>query len=246
MQQAQPVIHTRGDEVIKLNGAIARWPRPPTTSPSSPLVYVVMRRQAGTSSSWRQISQVRALHPSVCLCILCDVTMLIATRPEMLYHYVASYMDIICSMSMHWRNVLLEVFSFPATFNCFVCVFVCEYGLVKIVQFLDCSTLLQTVDLTTRLPAAEGTNLGSATIRVLVVDPEGLVTIYSPVSHSESDSPAVTLGSDVRSKVISKVMAGHRKKINTEVTPTTTKSPSAVSRQCNKTPDLPHITYPCI
>lgn len=137
MQQTQPVIHTRGDEVIKLNGAVARWPRPPTTSPSSPLVYVVMRRQAGTSSSWRQISQ--------------------------------------------------------------------------------------TVDLTARLPAAESSNLGSATIRVLVVDPEGLVTIYSPVSLSETVSPAVTIGSDVSSKV----MAGHRKKINTEVTPSTTKSPTA-------------------
>jgi len=87
----------------------------------------------------------------------------------------------------------------------------------------------QTVDLTARLPAAESSNLKSATIRVLVVDPEGLVTIYSPVSPIQSVAPAVTLGSDVSSKVISKVMAGHRKKINTEVAPTTTKSPSAVS-----------------
>ncbi|XP_069673777.1 uncharacterized protein [Periplaneta americana] len=141
VQQTQPVIHTRGEEVIKLNGAVARWPRPPTTSPSSPLVYVVMRRQAGTSSSWRQITQ--------------------------------------------------------------------------------------TVDLTTRLPSAEGAKLGPATIRVLVVDPEGLVTIYSPVSPSGSLSPSVvTIGNDVNSKVISKVMAGHRKKINTEVAPTTTKSPT--------------------
>lgn len=108
---------------------------------------------------------------------------------------------------------------------------VCECGLVKIVRRVDCPALLQTVDLTSRLPAAESSNLGSATIRVLVVDPEGLVTIYSPMSPSESVSPAVTIGSDVRSKVISKVMAGHRKKINTEVTPTTTKSPTAVSRQ---------------
>ncbi|PSN43868.1 hypothetical protein C0J52_25863, partial [Blattella germanica] len=137
VQQTQPVIHTRGEEVIKLNGAVARWPRPPTTSPSSPLVYVVMRRQPSTSSSWRQITQ--------------------------------------------------------------------------------------TVDLTARLPA-DSANLGPATIRVLVVDPEGLVTIYSPVSPSNSASaPSVTIGSDV----ISKVMAGHRKKINTEVTPTTTKSPTA-------------------
>jgi hypothetical protein len=106
----------------------------------------------------------------------------------------------------------------------------------KIVQFFYCPTLRQTMDLTARLPAAEGSNLGSASIRVLVVDPEGLVTIYSPVSPSESVSPAVTLGSDVRSKVISKVMAGHRKKINTEVTPTTTKSPTAVSRQWSEAP----------
>jgi hypothetical protein len=87
----------------------------------------------------------------------------------------------------------------------------------------------QTVDLTARLPAAESSNLKSATIRVLVVDPEGLVTIYSPVSHIQSLAPAVILGSDVSNRVISKVMAGHRKKINTEVAPTTTKSPSAVS-----------------
>lgn len=86
--------------------------------------------------------------------------------------------------------------------------------------------LLQTVELTVRLPAADSSNLGSATIRVLVVDPEGLVTIYSPVLPSESASPT---GSDV----ISKVMAGHRKKINTEVTPTSTKSPAAVSRVLN-------------
>jgi hypothetical protein len=87
----------------------------------------------------------------------------------------------------------------------------------------------QTVDLTARLPGTESSNLKSATIRVLVVDPEGLVTIYSPVSPIQSVAPAVTLGSDVSNKVISKVMAGHRKKINTEVAPTTTKSPSAVS-----------------
>ena len=61
------------------------------------------------------------------------------------------------------------------------------------------------------------------------MDPEGLVTIYSPVSPIQSVAPAVTIGSDVSSKVISKVMAGHRKKINTEVAPTTTKSPTAVS-----------------
>jgi hypothetical protein len=100
----------------------------------------------------------------------------------------------------------------------------------------------QTVDLTARLPAAESTNLKSATIRVLVVDPEGLVTIYSPVSPIQSAAPAVTLGSDVSSKVISKVMAGHRKKINTEVTPTTTKSPSAVSTHSIAAPYLSVLT----
>jgi hypothetical protein len=129
------------------------------------------------------------------------------------------------------KSFLLELFSLVC-----LCVSVDSF---KIAQFLDCPTcptLLQTVDLTARLPAAESSNLGSATIRVLVVDPEGLVTIYSPVSPSESVSPAVTLGSDVRSKVISKVMAGHRKKINTEVTPTTTKSPTAVSRQWSEAP----------
>jgi hypothetical protein len=115
---------------------------------------------------------------------------------------------------------------------------------LKLSPRLDYPALLQTVDLTARLPAAESSNLGSATIRVLVVDPEGLVTIYSPVSPSESVSPAVTIGSDVRSKVISKVMAGHRKKINTEVIPTTTKSPTAVSRQFNATPPLaPHNLF---
>ena len=92
------------------------------------------------------------------------------------------------------------------------------------------------MDLTARLPAADGSDLKSATIRVLVVDPEGLVTIYSPVSLSESVSPAVTIGSDVSNKVISKVMAGHRKKINTEVTPTTTRAPTAVSRECKVAP----------
>jgi hypothetical protein len=112
-----------------------------------------------------------------------------------------------------------------------MCVWVSECGLVKIARRVDCPALPQTVDLTARLPAAESSNLGSATIRVLVVDPEGLVTIYSPMSPSESVSSAVTIGSDIRSKVISKVMAGHRRKINTEVTPTTTKSPTAVSRQ---------------
>jgi hypothetical protein len=91
----------------------------------------------------------------------------------------------------------------------------------------------QTVDLTARLPATDSSDLKSATIRVLVVDPEGLVTIYSPVSPIQSVAPAVTLGSDVSSKFISKVMAGHRKKINTEVAPTSTKSPSAVSTPQN-------------
>jgi hypothetical protein len=107
----------------------------------------------------------------------------------------------------------------------------------------DSALCLQTVDLTARLPAAESSNLKSATIRVLVVDPEGLVTIYSPVSPIQSVAPAVTLGSDVSSKVISKVMAGHRKKINTEVAPTTTKSPSAVSTHSIVAPYLPRCLY---
>ena len=92
------------------------------------------------------------------------------------------------------------------------------------------------MDLTTRLPAADSSNLKSATIRVLVVDPEGLVTIYSPVSPFQSVSSAGTIGSNISNKVITKVMAGHRKKINTEVTPTTTKSPTAVSAQDIVTP----------
>jgi len=108
------------------------------------------------------------------------------------------------------------------------------FKVLNTVQCLTPALCPQTVDLTARLPAAESSSLKSATIRVLVVDPEGLVTIYSPVSPIQSVAPAVTLGSDVNSKVISKVMAGHRKKINTEVAPTSTKSPSAVStpQQC--------------
>jgi hypothetical protein len=121
---------------------------------------------------------------------------------------------------------VLELFCHPrVTCNCVVIQ-------LQIFRRSNFYILPQTVDLTARLPATDKSNLGSSTIRVLVVDPEGLVTIYSPVSPSESMSPAITMGIDVSSKV----MAGHRKKINTEVTPTTTKSPAAVSRQCTLAP----------
>ncbi|XP_028038378.1 uncharacterized protein LOC114249099 [Bombyx mandarina] len=59
--QTQPVIHTKGEGVMRVSGALARWP-PPAPRASSrpvPLVYVVMRRAA--DGPWRQIIQTQAL-----------------------------------------------------------------------------------------------------------------------------------------------------------------------------------------
>jgi hypothetical protein len=134
---------------------------------------------------------------------------------------------------IQWQTFLLAMFSFSCTLSCYV---IWHTFALPTVRWLTPAVCPQTMDLTTRLPAADSNNAKSATIRVLVVDPEGLVTIYSPVSPSQSGSPAGTIGSDVSNKVISKVMAGHRKKINTEVTPTTTKSPTVVSTQSTVTP----------
>ncbi|XP_045773607.1 uncharacterized protein LOC123873006 isoform X2 [Maniola jurtina] len=55
--QTQPVIHTKGEGVMRVSGALARWP-PPASRPA-PLVYVVMRRAA--EGPWRQIIQTQAL-----------------------------------------------------------------------------------------------------------------------------------------------------------------------------------------
>ncbi|XP_067011934.1 uncharacterized protein [Anabrus simplex] len=139
LQQSQPVIHTRGEEVVQVTGTAARWPRPPTTDPTRPLVYLVMKRQAGTNT-WRQLAQ--------------------------------------------------------------------------------------TVELGTRLPA-DG-SLAPSTVRVLVVDPHGLVTIYSPLTTTVPSGSAIpdthTLP-ELEDSAVIKVLAGHRKKINTEVTPATARTP---------------------
>lgn len=89
-QQTQPVIHTKGEGVIRVSGALARWPRPNSVSLTTPLVYVVMRKSL--TGPWRQI--------------------------------------------------------------------------------------IQTLDLTTRVPL--NSDQAGSMLRVLVVDPQGLVTIYSP------------------------------------------------------------------
>nr|CAD7439233.1 unnamed protein product [Timema bartmani] len=149
VQQTQPVIHTRGEEVVKILGNGARWPRPPTTNPSNPLVYVVMRKQDDESSSWRQVTQ--------------------------------------------------------------------------------------TVDLTARLPEEE-TDPDPTNVRVLVVDPEGLVTIYSPVSSLSTPpiphSVEILLGNEA----VRKIMGIHRKKINTEVSPTSAAKSSNKSRTAVSAP----------
>nr|CAD7197827.1 unnamed protein product [Timema douglasi] len=149
VQQTQPVIHTRGEEVVKILGNGARWPRPPTTNPSNPLVYVVMRKQDDESSSWRQVTQ--------------------------------------------------------------------------------------TVDLTARLPEEE-TDPDPTNVRVLVVDPEGLVTIYSPVSSLTTPpiphSVEILLGNEA----VRKIMGIHRKKINTEVSPTSAAKSSNKSRTAVSVP----------
>lgn len=113
-QQTQPVIHTKGEGVIRVLGALARWPRPASVNPTTPLVYVVMRKSQ--NGPWRQI--------------------------------------------------------------------------------------IQTLDLTTRVPL----NSDQAMLRVLAVDPQGLVTIYSPDEASVRENKK------------------KKKTINTEIKATTSKS----------------------
>ncbi|XP_044748621.1 uncharacterized protein LOC123309527 isoform X2 [Coccinella septempunctata] len=116
VQQTQPVIHTKGEGVIKVSGAHARWPRPSSVDQKTPLIYVVMRK--ALSGPWRQI--------------------------------------------------------------------------------------IQTLDLTTRVPI--NSDQGGSMLRVLVVDPQGLVTIYSPDEATMKEN---------RKK---------KKTINTEIKATTSKS----------------------
>lgn len=120
-QQTQPVIHTKGEGVIRVTGALARWPRPSSVTLTTPLVYVVMRKSL--TGPWRQI--------------------------------------------------------------------------------------IQTLDLTTRVPL--NSDQGGSMLRVLVVDPQGLVTIYSPDEASVRENKK------------------RKKTINTEIKATTSKSISGDS-----------------
>lgn len=115
-QQTQPVIHTKGEGVIRVFGALARWPRPSSIDSRTPLVYVVMRKSQ--TGPWRQI--------------------------------------------------------------------------------------IQTLDHTTRVPM--NSDQGGAMLRVLVVDPQGLVTIYSPDEASMRENKK------------------RKKTINTEIKATTSKT----------------------
>ncbi|GLV36060.1 forked end [Carabus blaptoides fortunei] len=117
VHQTQPVIHTKGEGVIKVLGPLAKWPRPVSVSSSTPLIYVVMRKSQ--SGPWRQI--------------------------------------------------------------------------------------IQTLDLTTRVPL--NSDQAGSTLRVLVVDPQGLVTIYSPDENSVRENKK------------------KKKTINTEIKATTSKTP---------------------
>lgn len=54
-KQVEPVIKARGEELLKIENSIAKWPRPYSVNPKSPLVYIVMRKNA--DSSWTQIIQ---------------------------------------------------------------------------------------------------------------------------------------------------------------------------------------------
>ncbi|XP_022920572.1 uncharacterized protein [Onthophagus taurus] len=116
IQQTQPVIHTKGEGVIRVSGALARWPRPTLVNPSTPLVYVVMRKSQ--SGPWRQI--------------------------------------------------------------------------------------IQTLDLTTRVPL--NSDQPGSMLRVLVVDPQGLITIYSP------------------DEAVARENRKRKKTINTEIKATTSRS----------------------
>lgn len=51
----EPVIKARGEELLKIENSIAKWPRPNSVSPKSPLVYIVMRKNA--DATWTQIIQ---------------------------------------------------------------------------------------------------------------------------------------------------------------------------------------------
>ncbi|KAL3266908.1 hypothetical protein HHI36_011058 [Cryptolaemus montrouzieri] len=110
IHQTQPVIHTKGEGVIRVSGAHARWPRPSSIDQKTPLVYVVMRKTL--SGPWRQI--------------------------------------------------------------------------------------IQTLDLTTRVPT--NSDQGGAMLRVLVVDPQGLVTIYSPdeVTVRENKKKKKTINTEIK------------------------------------------------
>ncbi|KAJ3658638.1 hypothetical protein Zmor_010365 [Zophobas morio] len=110
VQQTQPVIHTKGEGVIQVSGALARWPRPSSVESKTPLVYVVMIKSQG--GVWRQI--------------------------------------------------------------------------------------IQTLDLTTRVPL--NTDKRGAMLRVLVVDPQGLVTIYSPdeASFRENKKKKKTVNTEIK------------------------------------------------
>lgn len=104
------MIHTKGEGVIKVSGALARWPRPSSIDTKVPLVYVVMRKSK--TGPWRQI--------------------------------------------------------------------------------------IQTLDLTTRVPA--NSDQPDAMLRVLVVDPQGLVTIYSPdeASNRENKKRKKTINTEIK------------------------------------------------
>lgn len=117
-QQIQPVIHTKGEGVIRVSGALARWPRPSSVDSRTPLVYVVMRKTP--TGPWRQI--------------------------------------------------------------------------------------IQTLDHTTRVPV--NSDQPGTMLRVLVVDPQGLVTIYSPDEANAREN-------NLKKK---------KKTINTEIKATTSKS----------------------
>ncbi|XP_018320479.1 uncharacterized protein LOC108733690 isoform X2 [Agrilus planipennis] len=107
-QQVQPVIHTKGEGVIRVMGPLARWPRPSSANPTTPLVYVVMRKSQ--SGPWRQI--------------------------------------------------------------------------------------IQTLDLTTRVPL--NSDQPGSMLRVLVVDPQGLVTIYSPDETSIQKKKGKTINTEIK------------------------------------------------
>lgn len=54
-KQVEPVIKARGEELLKVNDGVARWPRPGAVRSESPLIYIVMRRNQ--DSSWTQVIQ---------------------------------------------------------------------------------------------------------------------------------------------------------------------------------------------